>query len=99
MVYDDSPPAEPGRPSPTAAFKDLPLQFTPRILSEIIKKETIVLVATSEDTGRAALEGFKNVKLAEKLENLSKSRERVYCMFNNYEMFSNASKLLEILQR
>lgn len=38
-------------------------------------------------------------ELAEKLENLSKSCERVYCMFNNYEMFSNASKLLEILQR
>lgn len=46
---------------PTAAFKDLPLQFMPRLLSRSIEKETIVLVATSGDTGKAALEGFKNV--------------------------------------
>lgn len=36
-------------------------------------------------------------ELAERLEKLSKSHETVYCMFNNYEMFDNAQKLVEIL--
>ncbi|KXA91792.1 threonine synthase [candidate division MSBL1 archaeon SCGC-AAA259D18] len=47
---------------PTAAFKDVPLQFMPRLLSRAIERETVVLVATSGDTGKAALEGFKDVK-------------------------------------
>ncbi len=47
---------------PTAAFKDLPLQFMSRLLSKAMDKETAVLVATSGDTGKAALEGFKNVE-------------------------------------
>lgn len=52
---------------PTAAFKDMALQLTPRLLVKAIEKlelqkEVIILVATSGDTGKAALEGFKNVK-------------------------------------
>lgn len=52
---------------PTCAFKDMALQLLPHLLTtsaEIVKndKEIIILVATSGDTGKAALEGFKNVK-------------------------------------
>jgi len=51
---------------PTAAFKDLALQLMPHLLSAALEKtqvskEVIILVATSGDTGKAALEGFKNV--------------------------------------
>ncbi|HHX51717.1 MAG TPA: threonine synthase [Clostridia bacterium] len=51
---------------PTAAFKDLALQIMPHLLSLAVKKggqdrETVILVATSGDTGKAALEGFKDV--------------------------------------
>lgn len=52
---------------PTAAFKDMALQIMPHFLSKAIKKvnsdkEIVILVATSGDTGKAALEGFKNVE-------------------------------------
>jgi len=51
---------------PTAAFKDMALQLTPRLLAKAmekieVKNEVVVLVATSGDTGKAALEGFKDV--------------------------------------
>ncbi|NLL19408.1 MAG: threonine synthase [Clostridia bacterium] len=51
---------------PTAAFKDVALQLMPHLLSRAIQKvgstkETVILVATSGDTGKAALEGFKDV--------------------------------------
>ncbi len=51
---------------PTAAFKDMALQLTPRLLTAAVaqsgqEQETVILVATSGDTGKAALEGFKNV--------------------------------------
>lgn len=51
---------------PTCAFKDLALQILPFLLSVSSKKEstgkkTVILVATSGDTGKAALEGFKDV--------------------------------------
>ena len=47
---------------PTAAFKDMALQIMPRLLSRALVKtgETrtaLILVATSGDTGKAALEG------------------------------------------
>ncbi|MBQ7045754.1 MAG: threonine synthase [Clostridia bacterium] len=52
---------------PTCAFKDLALQLLPYLLVTSAKKvangkETIILVATSGDTGKAALEGFKDVE-------------------------------------
>lgn len=51
---------------PTAAFKDMALQIMPHLLSKAIKKvggdkETVILVATSGDTGKAALEGYKDI--------------------------------------
>ena len=51
---------------PTCAFKDMALQIMPKLLSRALIKtgETrtaLVLVATSGDTGKAALEGYKNV--------------------------------------
>ncbi len=51
---------------PTCAFKDMALQILPHLLSTSIKKtgetkEIVILVATSGDTGKAALEGFKDV--------------------------------------
>ncbi len=51
---------------PTCAFKDMALQILPRLLSCSVKKtgedkEIVILVATSGDTGKAALEGFKDV--------------------------------------
>lgn len=52
---------------PTCAFKDMALQILPYFLTYSIKKtgekkEVVILVATSGDTGKAALEGFKDVK-------------------------------------
>ena len=51
---------------PTAAFKDMALQIMPRLLSRALKKtgETrtaLILVATSGDTGKAALEGYRDI--------------------------------------
>ena len=51
---------------PTCAFKDMALQMLPHLLSASLKKsgenrEVCILVATSGDTGKAALEGFKDV--------------------------------------
>jgi len=51
---------------PTCAFKDMALQLLPRLLTMSAKKtgmagELIILVATSGDTGKAALEGFRDV--------------------------------------
>ena len=51
---------------PTSAFKDMALQMLPHLLSAALKKtgETrtaCILVATSGDTGKAALEGFRDV--------------------------------------
>lgn len=48
---------------PTQAFKDMALQLMPRLLSLALKEEkekyeVVILVATSGDTGKAALEGF-----------------------------------------
>ncbi len=48
---------------PTQAFKDMALQLMPRLLSLALKEERekyqiVILVATSGDTGKAALEGF-----------------------------------------
>ncbi|NLY19244.1 MAG: threonine synthase [Clostridiaceae bacterium] len=52
---------------PTCAFKDMALQILPHFLVKAIKKtgekaEIVILVATSGDTGKAALEGFADVE-------------------------------------
>lgn len=55
---------------PTCAFKDLALQLLPFLLTVSSKKvsegkKTVILVATSGDTGKAALEGFRDVENTE----------------------------------
>ncbi len=52
---------------PTCAFKDMALQIMPRLLTTAVKKQNsdktiVILVATSGDTGKAALEGFCDVE-------------------------------------
>ena len=51
---------------PTCAFKDMALQILPHFLTTALKKsgsgkKAVILTATSGDTGKAALEGFKDV--------------------------------------
>lgn len=55
---------------PTSAFKDMALQCLPRFFSASVKQlraqgkldhDFMILVATSGDTGKAALEGFKDL--------------------------------------
>lgn len=51
---------------PTCAFKDLALQLLPHLMTAAAKralggKKILILVATSGDTGKAALEGFCDV--------------------------------------
>ncbi len=52
---------------PTCAFKDMALQILPHFLTKAMKKTgenktVVILVATSGDTGKAALEGFRDVE-------------------------------------
>ena len=52
---------------PTLAFKDMALQLLPHLIRLAAeknqeKKEVSILVATSGDTGKAALEGFRDVQ-------------------------------------
>lgn len=52
---------------PTLAFKDMALTLLPYLMSSARKrahsdKKTLILVATSGDTGKAALEGFADVE-------------------------------------
>lgn len=52
---------------PTSAFKDMALTLLPYLMAAARNKtgetnKTLVLVATSGDTGKAALEGFKDVE-------------------------------------
>ncbi len=51
---------------PTSAFKDIALQVLPHLLTTAAlksgeKKEYVILTATSGDTGKSALEGFRDV--------------------------------------
>ena len=52
---------------PTSAFKDMALQMLPHLLTASLRKTreertVCILVATSGDTGKAALEGFRDVE-------------------------------------
>ncbi len=51
---------------PTLAFKDMALQVLPRLIRKALEihqqeENVLILTATSGDTGKAALEGFKDV--------------------------------------
>ncbi|MBQ3096311.1 MAG: threonine synthase [Clostridia bacterium] len=55
---------------PTCAFKDMALQMLPGLLTASLRKtgeerKVCILVATSGDTGKAALEGFRDVRGSE----------------------------------
>lgn len=52
---------------PTSAFKDMALQLMPRLFTRALKKcgesrTALILVATSGDTGKAALEGYRDIE-------------------------------------
>ncbi|MCL1793715.1 MAG: threonine synthase [Oscillospiraceae bacterium] len=52
---------------PTSAFKDMALSIMPLLLKKALeltgeKREALILVATSGDTGKAALEGTKDIE-------------------------------------
>lgn len=52
---------------PTSAFKDVALSMLPRLISAARRQtgqrgDTVILTATSGDTGKAALEGFRDVE-------------------------------------
>ena len=52
---------------PTAAFKDMALQIMPRLFVRALAKcgeerTAMILVATSGDTGKAALEGYRDIQ-------------------------------------
>ncbi|MBQ7390719.1 MAG: threonine synthase [Clostridia bacterium] len=52
---------------PTSAFKDMALQIMPRLFVRALRKcgeerTALILVATSGDTGKAALEGYRDVE-------------------------------------
>lgn len=52
---------------PTCAFKDMALQILPHFMTKSMQKtgeteQIMILVATSGDTGKAALEGFRDVE-------------------------------------
>ena len=50
---------------PTSAFKDVALTLLPQLMSVALEKtdqKALILTATSGDTGKAALNGFKDVK-------------------------------------
>ena len=51
---------------PTCAFKDMALQIMPKLLSGALRitgeeRTALILVATSGDTGKAALEGYRDI--------------------------------------
>lgn len=51
---------------PTSAFKDMALQIMPRLFVRALRKcdekrTALILVATSGDTGKAALEGYRDI--------------------------------------
>ena len=100
---------------PTAAFKDMALQIMPRLLSRALVKtgETrcaYILVATSGDTGKAALEGYRDVphtritvfypvdgvSRVQKLQMATQLGEnvKVYAIEGNFDDAQNGVKLL-----
>ena len=77
---------------PTCAFKDFALQLLPYLLTASLRKngetrEVLILVATSGDTGKAALEGFADVDGTK------------ICVFYPYGGTSNIQRLQMTTQR
>lgn len=77
---------------PTLAFKDMALQLMPHLLSAALaaeeeRYEVVILVATSGDTGKAALEGFADL-----------DGVRIF-VFYPYEGVSEIQRLQMVTQR
>ena len=75
---------------PTSAFKDMALQMLPLLLTASLKrtgeeKTACILVATSGDTGKAALEGFRDVEQT-KIGNFDDAQNGVKRIFSDEEL-------------
>ncbi len=100
---------------PTCAFKDMALQILPHLLTKSMKKtgvdkQVVILVATSGDTGKAALEGFCDVEGTkimvffpndgvsniQKLQMVTQKGENVNVMsvFGNFDDAQNGVKMI-----
>lgn len=100
---------------PTCAFKDMALQILPHFMTTSMKKtgekkDVVILVATSGDTGKAALEGFKDVpgtKIGvfyptggvsdmQKLQMMTQEGENVFVsgIFGNFDDAQNGVKAI-----
>lgn len=87
---------------PTCAFKDMALTLLPYLVSKSLeltgsKGEVLVLTATSGDTGKAALEGFKNVRGTKAAvffpdEGVSKMQRLQMCTQDGDNVFVSAVK-------
>lgn len=100
---------------PTCAFKDMALTLLPHLMTASRNKtgesdKTLILVATSGDTGKAALEGFKDVENCEiivfypsegvsdmqKLQMITQEGDNVYvcAIEGNFDDAQNAVKTI-----
>ena len=98
---------------PTCAFKDMALQMLPHLMTVAMKKNNVdkkvlIVVATSGDTGKAALEGFKDVpdtkiitffpedgvSRVQKLQMTTQEGEniQVYGVYGNFDTIQSAVK-------
>ena len=80
----------------TAAFKDMALSLLPYLMTLSLKqlkseREVMILAATSGDTGKAALEGFKDV---EELVSKYSIHWMGYLRFNNNRWSVKQEKML-----
>ncbi len=85
---------------PTCAFKDVALTLLPKLLKRSyakkdIQKDIVILTATSGDTGKAALEGFKDeehvfikVLYPHRMVSLMQERQMVTTGGNNTEVLA-----------
>ena len=87
---------------PTCAFKDMALTVLPHLLKKScellgIKEDILILAATSGDTGKAALEGFRDVKGTKVAvfypdEGVSKMQRLQMCIQDGNNVFVSAVK-------
>ena len=93
---------------PTLAFKDMALQLLPYLLTLSGKKhgetrEVFILVATSGDTGKAALEGFMNELMAVYEVEFGGSRNAIFRLKENWgflhDRFEGCDKLWKRLKK
>ena len=74
---------------PTSAFKDVALTLLPQLMSVALEKtdqKALILTATSGDTGKAALNGFKDVKNIGIEVFLSRSKSEPECNIAKWQV-------------